>query len=139
MLRAHQMGFEFGKLPFMKCRKPLKKQLAGHKAKNGIPQKFKLFIVLLLHRIRTTGFGFFMRVGAVRQGPLEHLRALKRMSQCGLQRSKVGLDGNCAHCGSCGSFWCMTFANPVSRSCSTSASFCSSGFELASCNAWFTE
>ena len=78
MIGTYQMSFELGKLAFMEPWKSLKQQLAGHKAKNCVAQKFKLLVVQLFRcAVLPAGLGFFMRVGAVRERPLKPLLTLK--------------------------------------------------------------
>src|SRR5512147_2538314 len=124
----------------MKSGEPLEQELARYQPENGVSQELQLFVIL--HReLASDGLGFLMRVRAVRQRALQQFRLAEPVSQCCFQGCQVGIHGD---------YWGglapVLFdergarpASPARRSCSISASFCNSGFELANCSACSTE
>src|SRR5262249_24433766 len=140
VVRADQVGLELGELAFVKGGKLLKQELARDQAKHRITQELKLLIIEFFHcSFRAACLGLFMGMRAMRKRAFQHLRMLEAMARRGLYRGQIGLHNDCIHCGSAGPALRDPLASPASRSCSASASFCSSGFELASCNACSTE
>jgi hypothetical protein len=79
------VGFQLGELALMKCRKTLKKELAGYKAEYSVAKELELLVVQFFRgTLPAPGFGLLVSMGAVSKSALQQHLLSKGMSKHGL-------------------------------------------------------